>query len=116
VSNPGDNPFNLDDFNLDAAAAGDSGGLSREAPSAAADTAEERPAEKPRRARLFDRLRQTSIFTVMLGLSLLAITIAVIGLWFELCRYNWDLGAKSVHAGTGSPGIHAVLSTTTATA
>jgi len=56
---------------------------------------EELAPAKPPRPTLRERLRQIDIFTVMLGLSLLAIIIAVIVLAIELSRYQWDTSARS---------------------
>ena len=54
------------------------------------------PAEtKPPRPSRRGRLRGLDIFTIMLGLSLLAIIIAVVMLAVELSRYQWDTSARS---------------------
>jgi len=116
VSNAGDNPFNLDDFNLGGPADGTADNLAAGAESANEAQTPESQAEKLRRPGLFARLKQTSIFTVMLGLSLLALTIAVIVLAIELRRYQWDTRARSVRGGVTGPGVHAVVSTITAAA
>ncbi|NMC22004.1 MAG: hypothetical protein GYA33_16480 [Thermogutta sp.] len=118
MSNAGDNPFNLDDFNLGGPAAG----ATQEAAGAGTASVTQAPegpgetAEKPPRPGLFARLKQTSIFTVMLGLSLLALTIAVIVLAIELSRYQWDTRARSVRGTVTAPGIQPVVSTITAVA
>ncbi len=115
MSNAGDNPFNLDDFNLGGPAGGTADDLTAPGPAERAQGPESREA-KPPRPGLFARLKQTSIFTVMLGLSLLALTIAVIVLAIELSRYQWDTRARSVRAGAAGAGVHAVVSTMTAAA
>lgn len=118
MSNAGDNPFNLDDFNL----GGPAGGTSEEAGEAGAASEALAPqspvesAKKPRGPGLFARLKQTSIFTVMLGLSLLALTIAVIVLAIELSRYRWDTRGRSVRGSVIAPAVQTVVSTTTAAA
>lgn len=118
MSNAGDNPFNLDDFNLGGLAGGATEGAGG-AEAASATQARESPTEtakKPRGPGLFARLKQTDIFTVMLGLSLLAVTIAVIVLAIELSRYRWDTRARSVRANVNAPAVQALVSTTTAAA
>lgn len=115
MSNAGDNPFNLDDFNLGGPTGGTASDLAASGPASEAEAPESRE-DKPRRPGLFARLKQTSIFTVMLGLSLLALTIAVIVLAIELSRYRWDTRARSVRGGVTAPGVHAVVSTMTAAA
>ena len=95
-----DDPFkNLDemmapgpDFSPGAAETdADNLGIPPVAPSAEEELAPARPS-KPT---LLERLRQIDIVTVMLGLSLLAIIIAVIVLAIELSRYQWDTSARS---------------------
>lgn len=118
MSNAGDNPFNLDDFNLGGLAGGATEGAGG-AEAASATQAPESPTEtakKPRSPGLFARLKQTDIFTVMLGLSLLAVTIAVIVLAIELSRYRWDTRARSVRASVNAPAVQALVSTTKAAA
>ena len=48
---------------------------------------------------LLEKVRNASPFTVMLGLSLLAIIVAVVFLSLELNLYNWDFTAKEFKAG-----------------
>ncbi|MGB9687924.1 hypothetical protein [Thermogutta sp.] len=57
--------------------------------------AEDTALAKPPKPTLRERLRQVDIFTVMLGLSLLALIIAVVVLAIELSRYKWDTSARS---------------------
>jgi hypothetical protein len=45
------------------------------------------------------------IYTVLLGLSLTAILIAIICLVLELGRYNWDYKATSVRFSMNSPAV-----------
>jgi hypothetical protein len=100
VSRPDDEAFNLDAILGDAAP--ESGGapglgptgemMAPPTPEPAAAPVAETPA--PKRP-LRQRLRGLDIFTVMLGLSLLALIIAVIMLAVELSRYQWDTSARS---------------------
>ena len=55
---------------------------------------EEEKEEEEEKPSLLERIREASPFTVMLGLSLLAIVIAVVLLALEWGSYNWDTGAK----------------------
>ncbi|GAB4140219.1 hypothetical protein [Thermopirellula anaerolimosa] len=119
MSNAGDNPFNLDDFNLGGPAAGTADGVAAglgTASEAAAPQGSAEAAEKPRRPGLFAQLKQTSIFTVMLGLSLLALTIAVVVLAIELSRYQWDTRARSVRGSVMAPVVYPAVSTITVAA
>lgn len=51
--------------------------------------------EKEKKPGLLHRLAEASPYTVMLGLSCLAILLACIFLMIELWRYEFDIGAKS---------------------
>lgn len=62
-------------------------------PVAAAPPSAEEPSQ-PKRG-LLDELREVNIFTIMLILSFLAITIGVIAMCVELGRYKWDTSARS---------------------
>ena len=55
---------------------------------------EEEEQEAEEKPSLLERLGKTSPYTVMLGLTLLAIVIAVVLLAIEWSTYNWDTGAK----------------------
>lgn len=100
VSRPDDEAFNLDAI-LGAGAPEVEGvpgtpPVSPDLAPPAAEAPSEAPAEaKPPKPSLFARLRRIDIFTVMLGLSLLAIIIAVVMLAIELSRYQWDTSARS---------------------
>ena len=43
------------------------------------------------------------VYTVLLGISLLAILLAILCLAMELSRYNWDYKANSVRAQAPAP-------------
>jgi hypothetical protein len=45
------------------------------------------------------------VYTVLLGISLLAILLAILCLAMELSRYNWDYKATSVRAQAPTPMI-----------
>lgn len=100
MSRPDDEAFNLDAILGGAApeAAGVPGVGPMEQiaapmmPEPAAATPAETPPPKPS---LRQRLRGLDIYTIMLGLSLLAIVLAVIMLAVELSRYQWDTSARS---------------------
>mgnify|MGYP001426008312 CR=1 FL=1 len=98
MSRPDDEAFNLD------AILGGPAPEAEGAPGLAPEVMGPPPAEsappatveaKPPRPSLRERLRGLDIFTIMLGLSLLAIIIAVVMLAVELSRYQWDTSARS---------------------
>ncbi len=60
-----------------------------------AETDEQPDEEKEKKPSLLHRLAEASPFTVMLGLSCVAILLACIFLMIELLRYDFDVGAKS---------------------
>jgi len=60
-----------------------------------AEQPEEEEEEKEKKPSLLHRLAEASPYTVMLGLSCLAILLACIFLMIELWRYDFDIGAKS---------------------
>lgn len=60
-----------------------------------AETDEQPDEEKEKKPSLLHRLAEASPFTVMLGLSCVAILLACIFLMIELLRYDFDIGAKS---------------------
>lgn len=71
------------------------------------DTAEQsEEEEKEKKPSLLHRLAEASPYTVMLGLSCVAILLACIFLMIELLRYDFDVGAKSgkklSHAGVAA--------------
>jgi hypothetical protein len=100
VSRPDDEAFNLDA--ILGGASPETGGaqdlgptgqmMAPPMPEPSAAPVAETPA--PKRS-LRQRLRGLDIFTVMLGLSLLALVIAVVMLVVELSRYQWDTSARS---------------------
>ncbi len=51
-----------------------------------------RPHKEP--SRIFEVLANAEPYTVMLGVALLAILIAIFCLWMELHDYGYDIGAK----------------------
>ncbi len=51
-----------------------------------------RPRKEP--SRVFELLANAEPYTVMLGVALLAILIAIFCLWMELHDYGYDIGAK----------------------
>lgn len=100
MSHPDDDAFNLDA--ILGGAAPETEGIPGVTPTretaappvpepAAAPPAEARP-PKPS---LRERLRSFDIYTIMLGLSFLAIVAAVVMLLVELSRYQWDTSARS---------------------
>ncbi len=100
MSHPDDEAFNLDA--ILGAGAPEAEGVPGAAPMGTelgpspAEAPSEAPAEaKPPKPSLLSRLRRIDIFTIMLGLSLLAIIIAVVMLAIELSRYQWDTSARS---------------------
>ncbi len=60
-----------------------------------AETGEETEEEEEKKPSLLHRLAEASPYTVMLGLSCLAIVLACIFLLIELWRYDFDIGAQS---------------------
>jgi len=79
---------------------------------------EEEEEEEEEKPTLLEKIRETSPFTVMLGLALLAIVIAVACLAMELSSYNWDLSAKEYkESALAAPAsLQSGLPSTTATA
>ena len=69
----------------------DGAGPLLESPEEEGEEEEEEEEEKPS---LLERIRDASPFTVMLGLTLLAVVIAVVCLAMELSSYNWDFSAN----------------------
>ncbi len=51
-----------------------------------------RPRKEP--SRIFEVLANAEPYTVMLGVALLAVLIAIFCLWMELHSYDYDIGAK----------------------
>lgn len=101
-----DEPFNLEDlmgtggeWSGQTAGAGEAVGVP---PVATAESGVAK-VEKPPKPSLRERLRSVDIFTIMLGLSLLAIVIAVILLAIELSRYQWDTSARSARQSVLAP-------------
>lgn len=98
MSRPDDEAFNLDSL----FGAEPTGEAATEVPPVAdmelpPVTAAAPPAEEPSQPKrgLLDELREVNIFTIMLILSFLAITIGVIAMCIELGRYKWDTSARS---------------------
>lgn len=60
-----------------------------------ADQLEEEEEEEEKKPGLLHRLAEASPYTVILGLSCVAILLACIFLMIELWRYDFDIGAKS---------------------
>ena len=59
---------------------------------------EEEEEEKEERPGLLARLAKTSPYVVLLGISVLAMLIAVLCLWMELRRYNYEFTPPQVNA------------------
>lgn len=77
---------------------------------------EEEEQEDEEKPTLLEKLRETSPYTVMLGLALLAVVIAVVILAMEWSSYNWDTGAKEYKGAMAAPAAQSALPSTTAAA
>lgn len=102
----GNEPFNFDDLIGPEGLSAQGGEAAVEGvglpPVAPAGVEAPQPA-KPPKPSLRERLRQVDIFTIMLGLAVLAITLAVIFLAIELARYQWDTSARSARQAVQAP-------------
>lgn len=103
-----DEPFNLEGLlETDGGTSGQAGAPGEGfgvPPSAAAEPGVAKTEKSPKPS-LRERLRGIDIFTIMLGLSLLAIVIAVILLAIELSRYQWDTSARSARQSVLAPSV-----------
>ena len=53
----------------------------------------------------FARKPKADVYTVLLGISLLSIVMAIIFLCMELSRYNWDVKASGAKAVGFAPAV-----------
>ena len=72
--------------------------------------------EKEEKPSLLERIRDASPYTVMLGLTLLAIVIAVVCLAMELGSYGGDIKAKEYQGSALAPPAQSAPPSTTAAA
>lgn len=82
----------------------------------AEDEKKEQEEEKEAKPSLLARLAEASPYTVMLGISLGALVIAVLCLVLELKSYDFDISAKSARGRVALPQTYSAAHSTTAAA
>jgi len=98
----------------------DTAGIETEAEAAFDESAypsEEEDEDWLKKPSIWKRIAETSPFTVFLGVSLLALLIAIFCLWMELRHYNFDIDAQEANQALRmTPTDHPGLPSTTPTA
>lgn len=119
MSNPTNDQFDFGDFDLpsEEAAPQEPQQPAVEQPQQQAAPEEKQPAApKQPKEGLLAQLKKTSPITVMLGLSLLAILVAIAFLAMELSRYGFDTSGSNYRQGVMTPVDQDTFPTISATA